>query len=90
MGGAFDRCCHGLLLVKGEDMKRSVRRFLVFFIVSVVSSATMILLLPRALGPDAAVQGWIPTTLGGLSAASAFVAWRVRPQWDQDPSNPSP
>ena len=70
-------------------MKRSVPRFLVFFIVFVLSSATLILLLPHALGPDAAVQAWIPTTLGGLSAASAFVAWRVRPEGDEDPSSPS-
>lgn len=68
-------------------MKRSVPRFLVFFIVSVVSSATLILLLPRALGSDAAVQGWIPTTLGGLSAASAFIAWKARPKWGQDSSS---
>jgi len=70
-------------------MKRSVAWFLVFFIVCVVSSATLILLLPHALGPDAAVQGWIPTALGGLSAASAFIAWKVRPEWNRDPSSPS-
>lgn len=60
-------------------MKRSVPRFLIFFTITVVTAASLILVLPASLGSDASIQAWIPTALGALFAASAVIAWRVRP-----------
>ncbi|RWZ51428.1 hypothetical protein ELQ90_04725 [Labedella phragmitis] len=67
-------------------MKRSTGRFLVFFIVTVASGAALILLMPSAINPDSTIQPWIPSVLGALFAASAFIAWKVRPDWKQTPS----
>lgn len=65
-------------------MKRSVPWFLVFFAVVVASGAGLILVVPTAVDPDAAIPTWVPGALGALFAASAVVAWRVRPHWDRD------
>lgn len=62
-------------------MKRSVGWFLGFFIPMVVSGAALILLVPSITDPDSVVQPWIPSVLGAVFAASAFVAWKVRPDW---------
>ncbi|MCI4658977.1 hypothetical protein [Cryobacterium zhongshanensis] len=62
-------------------MKRSVGWFLVFFTIVVVTAVSLILVLPASLGSDALIQAWIPATLGALFAASAYVAWLVRPNW---------
>ncbi|MGR6741735.1 MULTISPECIES: hypothetical protein [Microbacterium] len=64
-------------------MKRSRGQFLLFFIIAVGAGASLIWLLPAALGDDATVQSWIPAALGAIFAASAFVAWKVRPNWKQ-------
>ena len=64
-------------------MKRSVARFLVFFTIVVASAASLIWVLPASLGSDASIQTWIPIALGALFAASAYVAWLVRPNWKQ-------
>ncbi|TQO19899.1 hypothetical protein FB472_1500 [Rhodoglobus vestalii] len=60
-------------------MKRSLPRFLVFFTVTVVAGAALILIVPRAFDPDASLHAWIPIALSVLFAVGAFFAWRVRP-----------
>ncbi|PPF43089.1 hypothetical protein C5B85_14075 [Pseudoclavibacter sp. AY1F1] len=65
-------------------MRRSLAWFLGFFAVVVVSGAALILLLPPAIDPASTIAAWVPTALGALFAASAFVAWKVRPDWQQD------
>ena len=65
-------------------MRRSLPRFLAFFAVVVLSGAALILVLPHALGPDSTVATWVPPMLGAIFAASAFVAWKVRPFWKRD------
>lgn len=67
-------------------MKRSVGRFLVFFIITVAAGATLISLIPATIGADPTVQTWIPPVLGAVFAASAFVAWKVRPKWERNES----
>ena len=62
-------------------MKRSVPRFLIFFTVTVVAAASLLLVLPASLGSDASVQAWIPIALGALFMASALVAVLVQPNW---------
>ena len=62
-------------------MKRSLGWFLVFFILTVASGAALILLAPSVVDPDSMLQPWVPSVLGGVFAASAFVAWKVRPDW---------
>ncbi|MGM7680502.1 hypothetical protein [Microbacterium sp. A94] len=62
-------------------MKRSVLWFLVFFAVVVASGASLILIVPTAFDPEVSIHPWIPGVLGALFAASAFVAWKVRPEW---------
>jgi hypothetical protein len=64
-------------------MKRSVPQFLVFFIITTASAVALILVLPASLGSAASIPAWIPTALGALFAASAYVAWLVRPNWRQ-------
>jgi hypothetical protein len=64
-------------------MKRSRGRFLVFFVIAVAAGAGLIWLLPAGLGDDAALQSWIPPVLGAIFAASAFISWKVRPNWKQ-------
>lgn len=65
-------------------MKRSVLWFLVFFAVVVASGAALILIVPTAVDPEVSIHPWIPGMLGALFAASAFVAWKVRPEWKRD------
>lgn len=65
-------------------MQRSVLWFLVFFAVVVASGAGLILVVPTAVDPDISIQPWIPSALGALFAASAFIAWKVRPKWERD------
>lgn len=60
-------------------MQRSVVWFLIFFAIVVASGAGLILIVPTAVDPDASIHPWIPGMLGALFAASAFVAWKVRP-----------
>ncbi|KQZ23667.1 hypothetical protein [Microbacterium sp. Root553] len=67
-------------------MKRSVGWFLGSFIPMVVSGAALILLVPSLTDPDSVLQPWIPSVLGAVFAASAFVAWKVRPDWKRSPS----
>lgn len=67
-------------------MKRSVGWFLGFFIPMVVSGAALILLVPSITDPDSVLQPWIPSVLGAVFAASAFVAWKVRPDWKRNTS----
>jgi hypothetical protein len=62
-------------------MKRSVARFLVFFVLVIASAATLTMVLPATLGPDASIQPWVPIALGALFAASALLAWLSRPDW---------
>lgn len=67
-------------------MKHSVGWFLGFFIPMVVSGAALILLVPSITDPDSMLQPWIPSVLGAVFAASAFAAWKVRPEWKRSPS----
>lgn len=67
-------------------MKRSVGWFLGFFIPMVVSGAALILLVPSITDPGSVLQPWIPSALGAVFAASAFAAWKVRPEWKRSPS----
>lgn len=67
-------------------MKRSVGWFLVFFILTVASGASLILLVPSITDPETVLQPWIPSVLGAVFAASAFIAWKVRPDWKRSPS----
>lgn len=67
-------------------MKRSASRFFIFFVVAVLAGAALIWLLPTAVGAEATVQAWIPPVLGAVFAASAFIAWKVRPDVTQAPS----
>ncbi|AXL10874.1 hypothetical protein DXT68_00980 [Microbacterium foliorum] len=67
-------------------MKRSVGWFLGSFIPMVVSGAALILLVPSLTDPDSMLQPWIPSVLGAVFAASAFVALKVRPDWKRSPS----
>lgn len=67
-------------------MKRSVGWFLGSFIPMVVSGAALILLVPSITDPDSMLQPWIPSVLGAVYAASAFVAWKVRPDWKRNTS----
>lgn len=67
-------------------MKRSLGWFLVFFILTVASGAALILLMPSIVDPESMLQPWIPSVLGAVFAASAFVSWKVRPDWKQTPS----
>ena len=67
-------------------MKRSVGWFLGFFIPMVVSGAALILLVPSITDPDSVLQPWIPSVLGAVFAASAFAAWKVRPDWKRNTS----
>jgi len=67
-------------------MKRSLGLFLVFFIVMVAAGAGLISLIPAAIGPSPTVQTWIPPVFGAVFAASAFVAWKVRPKWERNES----
>ncbi|CAH0238114.1 hypothetical protein [Microbacterium foliorum] len=67
-------------------MKRSVGWFLGFFIPMVVSGAALVLLVPSITDPDSVLQPWIPSVLGAVFTASAFVAWKVRPDWKRSPS----
>ncbi|MDQ0744389.1 hypothetical protein QFZ62_001697 [Clavibacter sp. B3I6] len=60
-------------------MRRTMGRFLASFILMVASGAALILIIPSALGTDPAIAAWVPITLGALFAASAFVAFQVRP-----------
>jgi hypothetical protein len=62
-------------------MKRSVARFLVFFVLMIASAATLIMVLPASLGTNASIQPWLTIALGALFAASALLAWLVRPDW---------
>lgn len=62
-------------------MQRSVLWFLVFFAVVVASGVGLILVVPTAADPNISLHPWIPSLLGALFAASAFVAWKVRPIW---------
>lgn len=64
-------------------MKRSVARFLVFFVVMVASGAALILIVPAIVDPGASVQPWIPSVLAGLFATSALVTWKVQPKWNE-------
>lgn len=66
-------------------MKRSVGWFIAFFVIVVATGAALILIMPAAVAPDTTVQIWIPSLLGAVFAASAFVAWKVRPTWKQEP-----
>lgn len=52
----------------------------------VVSGAALILLVPSITDPDSMLQPWIPSVLGAVFAASAFVAWKVRPDRKRSPS----
>ncbi|MGK3949170.1 hypothetical protein [Microbacterium sp. K2] len=67
-------------------MKRSLGWFLVYFILTVASGAALILLVPSITDPDTVLQPWIPSVLGAVFAASAFIAWKVRPDWKLSPS----
>jgi len=64
-------------------MKRTRPRFLVFFAVTVVAGAALILIVPRAFDPDASLHAWIPISLSVLFAVGAFFAWRVRPRYER-------
>jgi hypothetical protein len=64
-------------------MKRSNSRFLVFFLLAVLSGAALILVLPASLGTDPSVQAWIPTACAAVLLVSAVLAWLVRPRWRQ-------
>lgn len=70
-------------------MTRSVGWFLTFFVIVVATGAALILLMPAAIAPDTTLQVWIPSLLGAVFAASAFVAWKIRPKWKQAPSTHS-
>ena len=52
----------------------------------VVSGAALILLVPSITDPHSMLQPWIPSALGAVFAASAFAAWKVRPEWKRSPS----
>jgi len=65
-------------------LKRSLARFLGVFAVVVLSGTALVLILPSAIAPASAVPSWIPPLLGAVFAASAFVAWKVRPDWKRD------
>lgn len=62
-------------------MKRSIGWFLVFFILTVASGISLILLTPSIIDPESNLAVWIPSVVGGVFAASAFIAWKVRPDW---------
>jgi hypothetical protein len=64
-------------------MKRSNARFLVLHFLVIASGSALILVLGASLGSDASIQAWIPVALGAILAASAVVAWLVRPKWNQ-------
>ena len=64
-------------------MRRSIGRFLAAFIMMIASGAVLIWIVPAAIGADPDVAAWLPTALGALFAASAFVAFRVRPPIDR-------
>ena len=66
-------------------MKRSVPRFLICFAIVVATGVGLIFVVPTALDPEVTIQQWIPTVLGALFAASAYVAWFVRPRWAHSP-----
>ncbi|WP_144797466.1 hypothetical protein [Microbacterium paludicola] len=61
-------------------MKRSLGWFLPFFVITVASGAALILLTPGAVDSAAASPVWAMSALGAVFAASAFVAWKVRPK----------
>ncbi|MGP9537214.1 hypothetical protein ACT3SP_04345 [Brachybacterium sp. AOP43-C2-M15] len=61
-------------------MDTSIRRFLVPFIVMVLSGATLILLLPGVIHERSAVPVWVLVLLGGIAVASALRARRVTPE----------
>ncbi|MFT2752649.1 hypothetical protein [Clavibacter sp. Sh2088] len=61
-------------------MRRTMGRFLASFILMVASGAALIWIIPSALGEDPGIASWIPVTLGALFAASAFMAFQVRPR----------
>lgn len=66
-------------------MKRSVGWFLTFFVIAVATGAALILLMPAAIARDTTLPVWIPSVLGAVFAASAFVAGKVRPNGEQAP-----
>lgn len=67
-------------------MKRSLGWFLVFFVLTVASGVSLIVLMPGITDPESTLAVWIPSVIGGVFAASAFIAWKVRPDWKQAPS----
>ncbi|MGM1017850.1 MAG: hypothetical protein ACQEW8_09970 [Actinomycetota bacterium] len=71
-------------------MKRSVGWFLFFFVIVVAAGAALIWLTPAMIEDDSTIQTWVPAVLGAVLAASAFVAWKVRPNWKQTPPTQQP
>lgn len=71
-------------------MKRSVGWFLLFFVIVVAAGTALIWLTPAMIEPDSTIQTWVPAVLGAVFAASAFVAWKVRPNWKQTPPAQQP
>lgn len=67
-------------------MKRSIGWFLFFFVIVVAAGAALIWLTPAVVEGDSTIQAWVPAALGAVFAASAFVAWKVRPDWKETPS----
>lgn len=63
-------------------MGKSIRQFLVSFVVLVVSGVSIILLMPGVMEGSSEVPAWVLVALGGIAAASAFYAWRVKPHRD--------
>lgn len=58
---------------------RSTGLFILMLAVTALAGAALILLVPALTDPASTVQGWIPTTLGGLVVLGAIGGWSVRP-----------
>lgn len=67
-------------------MRRSLPRFLIFFAIAVVAAVVLILIIPVLVDPNASLQVWVPIALAVTFLVCAFIAWRVRPQREQDSS----